>query len=274
MRKAKNTAFSAALKRQKKHARRVLILTATPFSIRLEELKRMLTLIGGEAAHDPVRSFSRALDDLYSGNTARSPEAVAERLAEKAKAAVDALSSFVIRHGIDDLPGEQTSFGAREDWNIDVPPAKPEELELMLRMDRALRVAKDDGSESSKATNDPRFHVGWRHFDAVERALKSEAPQLAEPAKAVVENQLKSIKRLREEVGIHSKMASRCRRGEIHDRAGGEGGSLLPPSCDRAGTDGTPRLGIAQDDNTAMAGASLEEGLERSARTGGSRAPR
>ena len=36
-----------------------------------------------------------------------------------------------------------------------------------MRMDRALRVAKDDGSESSKATNDPRFHVGWRHFDAV-----------------------------------------------------------------------------------------------------------
>ena len=123
--KGENTAFSTALKRQKKYARRVLILTATPFSIRLDELQRMLTLIGGEAAHGPVRSFSRALDDLYSGNTARSPEVVAERLATKAKAAVDALSSFVIRHGIDDLPHEQVSFGSREDWNIDVPPANP-----------------------------------------------------------------------------------------------------------------------------------------------------
>ena len=77
--KGEGTAFSIALKRQKKHARRVLILTATPFSIRLEELQRMLSLVGGEAAHGPVRSFSLALDKLYSGNTARSPEVVAER---------------------------------------------------------------------------------------------------------------------------------------------------------------------------------------------------
>ena len=56
--------------------RRVLILTATPFSIRLEELQRMLTLVGGEAAHGPVQLFSRALDDLYSGNTARSPKSL------------------------------------------------------------------------------------------------------------------------------------------------------------------------------------------------------
>ena len=53
--KGENTAFSTALNRQKKYARRVLILTATPFSIRLDELQRMLTLIGGEAAHGPVR---------------------------------------------------------------------------------------------------------------------------------------------------------------------------------------------------------------------------
>ena len=45
--KGEHTAFSKALKRQKKFARRVLILTATPFSIQLE-MQRMLTLIGGE----------------------------------------------------------------------------------------------------------------------------------------------------------------------------------------------------------------------------------
>lgn len=125
--------------RQKKYASRVLILTATPFSIRLEELQRMLTLIGAEASHVHIRSFSRALDDFYSRNTTRSPELVAERLAEKAEKAVNAISSFVIRHGIDDLPREQTSFGTREDWNIVVPPAKPVELELIIRMD--LRFA-------------------------------------------------------------------------------------------------------------------------------------
>jgi hypothetical protein len=179
--KGENAAFAVALKRKQKKARRVLILTATPFSIHLDELQRMLTLIGGEAASGPVKFFKCALDGLYSGNPSRSAEKVAERLARKAEAAVEALRSFVIRHGIDDLPCEQSSFGGRADWNIVVPPAKPEELELMVRMDRALHVAKDDGSESSKATNDPRFHVGWRHFDAVRERLKSEAPQLAEP---------------------------------------------------------------------------------------------
>jgi hypothetical protein len=33
-------------------------------------------------------------------------------------------------------------------------------------------------------------------------------PLFAEPARAVVENQLKAIKQLREHVGIHSKMAA------------------------------------------------------------------
>jgi hypothetical protein len=133
---------------------------------------------------------------------------MAERLATKAKAAVDALRSFVIRHGIDDLPHEQVSFGYRADWNIIVPAARNEELELMIRMDRTLRLAKDYGSRSSKATNDPRFHVGWRHFDAVRESLRCEAPHLAEPVKALVESQLKFIKRLRNETGIHSKMAT------------------------------------------------------------------
>jgi hypothetical protein len=115
---------------------------------------------------------------------------------------------FVIRHGIDDLTREQAAFGGREDWHLDVPEAQTEELELMLRMERALRVSKDNGSQSTKATNDARFHVGWRHLDAVRETLAGETSQLADPAKAVVENQLKSIKRLRNTVGVHSKMAA------------------------------------------------------------------
>lgn len=67
--KGDQTSFSKALKRQRNHAKRILILTATPFSIRIDELQRMLALIGAEAASTPVRAFSRTLDDLYSGNT-------------------------------------------------------------------------------------------------------------------------------------------------------------------------------------------------------------
>jgi ERCC4-related helicase len=205
--KGDNTAFSRALKQQKKFARRILILTATPFSVQIEELQRMLLLIGGDTARVPVRSFSRALDDLYSGDTARSPELVAERLARKAKAAVDAFSPFVIRNGIDDLPKEHGAFGGREEWNIEVPPASDREVELMLRMERALRVAKHEEAGASKVTNDPRFHVGWRHFDHVTEDLNRKVPRFSEPAKVVIENQLKSIKRVRKEVGVHhSKM--------------------------------------------------------------------
>jgi len=207
--KGEKTAFSKALNRQKKHARRVLILTATPFSIHLDELQRMLTLIGGEVARGPVGSFDRALKRLYSRDTARRPELVGDRLATKAMAAVKAISPFVIRHGIDDLPKEHVAFGDCDELKINVPAARDEEVELMLRMERAISVAKKEGgAEVTKVTNDPRFHVGWRHFDSVRENLERVGPKLAEPVKALVENQVKSIKRLRGKVGVHSKMAA------------------------------------------------------------------
>lgn len=199
--KGEKTAFSEALKRQKKHARRVLILTATPFSIRLEELLRMLKLIGGDGAARPVTAFSRALDDLYSGNPARSQDVVAERLAAKAKAAIEALSGCVIRHGVDDLEKEHAAFGTRGDWRIEVPAASKNEIELLLRMDRAQRVAESDG-----VTNSPRFHVGWRFFDARRSELEKEARMLDWPRRAVVERQCRTMGLLRARVGVHSKM--------------------------------------------------------------------
>jgi hypothetical protein len=121
----------------------------------------------------------------------------------------------------------RSRFGAREDWNIVVPPAKPVELELIVRMDRVLRVAKAGGYKSSKVTHDPRFHVGWRHFDVEREHLKRQTPQLTDSARAVVENRLESIKRLRNEVGIHTKMGGRRRNRKNHRRARGEGRSLL-----------------------------------------------
>ena len=199
--------FSKRLVRMSKHARRVLILTATPFSIHLAELNRMLKLIGADqAAHHAVTAFDKALNKFYSGNIVGDVEVAAKNLARKAEGAVDALRTFVIRHGVDDLPREQKSFGGYENWPIGVPTANHDELELLMRMDRALRVEKDGGSESSKATNDARFHVGRLHFDAERENLDARTQQLAEPAKSVVADHLKSIKRLRQKVGIHPKM--------------------------------------------------------------------
>jgi len=204
--KGENTAFSKALKRQKKYARRVLILTATPFSIRLDELQRMLTLIGGGASHKAVSAYSRTLDDLYKGDAARSPEKVADRLVSRAKAAIAAIQPFVVRHGIDDLPREQSAFGGRADWAINVPMANAKELELMIRMDRVLRVRNSHGTESSNVTNDPRFHVGWRYFDQVREKIKDEVAKLDEPHKDIVASYLRTIKKQRKDVGTHSKM--------------------------------------------------------------------
>ena len=206
--KGERTEFSQSLKRQKKSARRVLILTATPFSIRIEELERMLTLIGAEHVRSTVGKFRSALDDLYAGSTARNPEVVAKRLADKAKKAIDEISRFVIRHSIDDLPKEQKDLGLTEEWVISVPSATPDELELMLRMDRMLRVAKDGAAELVGATNDPRFHVGWQYFDSEMHAMREKVTRLSEPDRSLVEKQLHEIKQLRNKVGVHPKMAA------------------------------------------------------------------
>ncbi|SEP49351.1 Helicase conserved C-terminal domain-containing protein [Rhodospirillales bacterium URHD0017] len=204
--KGDKTEFRAALKKQRKHADRVLILTATPFSIRLEELVGLLDLIDAPTTvKSHVRTFSRALDDLYFGNTARRAEAVAGRLAAKAAATLEEIAPFVIRHAADDLPLEQHRFGARADWPMQVPHATAEEEELILRMDRALRIAGRTGA-ARKMTNDPRFHVGWRHYDSEVRRLMKEAPHLPHPIRAVSQLHLAAIKHQRQRVTIHSKI--------------------------------------------------------------------
>lgn len=206
--KGEGTAFSESLKKQRKKAGRVLILTATPFSIRLDELNRMLDLVGAEPVHGAVRSFSRALEDIYTGSAARNSDEVAKRLVHKASAAIDSISHYVIRHSIDDLPKEHKTLGVCEEWKFDepAPRATADELELLLRMDRMLRVAKVSGTELARATNDARFHVGWQHFDSEINVMDGKVISLGEPEQSLIKKQLLEIKKLRGEVGAHSKM--------------------------------------------------------------------
>jgi ERCC4-related helicase len=214
--KGENTKFSQGLKALKKSSARVLILTATPFSIQLEELNRMLTLVGAErTALTAVREYSSALDKLYKGSTTQSPEIVAKRLAIKATKAINEISRYVIRHSIDDLRKEKADLGLGVDWSITVPPASNDELELMLRMDRMLRLSNGGGVELTGATNDPRFHVGWQHFASKIVSMQEKAVQLGEPEKALVERQLREIKRLHKKVGTHSKMEAVAKDKEL-----------------------------------------------------------
>lgn len=211
--KGEGTAFSEALKNQSKKAQRVLILTATPFSIRLAELNRMLTLVGAGHAHGAVKSFSQALENIYTGTVARQSDAVAKHLITRASAAIDAISGHVIRHSIDDLPDEKESLGICEEWKFEEPDpcATPDELELMLRMDRMLRLAKAAGVEFTGATNDARFHVGWQHFDNEIAAIPERIIELGALEKSLVENHLRQIEKLRKKVGAHSKMMAVAR---------------------------------------------------------------
>jgi hypothetical protein len=166
----------------------------------------MLNLVGAGHAHSAVKSFSIALEKIYSGSAARSAEVVAKQLIVRASAAINAISPQVIRHSIDDLPDEKDSLGVCEEWKFEDPVASSEELELMLRMDRLLRIAKNSGMNFSGATNDPRFHVGWQHFDLVVSDLMIRAKALHEPEKSLIQNHLRHIKKLRIQVGEHSKI--------------------------------------------------------------------
>lgn len=204
--KGENSKFSKALEKWVKQASRVLILTATPFSIEINELNHMLELVGADApVRRTVKAFRKALDRLNSGRMG-DPRIEAKRLTDNATEAVEALSRFVIRHSVDDLKGEQKSFGEFEYWPIKVKEAAADEVEVMLRMDRSLRLEKRNGSESlSKITNDPRFHVGWRHFDAETERLSKDHQDQDSAASKVISDNVKQIKKLRTEVA-HPKM--------------------------------------------------------------------
>jgi len=204
--KGEQTSFSKELNKQSKKAKRVLILTATPFSIHLAELNRMLTLVGAGHAHAAVKSFSLALDKIYSAPPSRQADATAKDLINKATKAIDAVQKQVVRHSIDDLPDEKASLGICEEWKLADTHASADELELLLRMDRLLRIGKSAGMDTTGATNDARFHVGWQHFDETLSGLIEPIRALGEPDKSLMESHLRHIKKLRKMVGPHSKM--------------------------------------------------------------------
>lgn len=204
--KGEKTAFSEALKKQKKHARRVLILTATPFSIQIDELQRMLHLIGADEAKSAVTGYGKAITNLYKGNPNGDAGVAGGKLAQKAHAAITALQRFVIRHGIDDLPKEHKAFGQWEFWPTTVPHASNSEVELVLRVDRTLRLLKDLVAGRSDRTNDPRFSVGWQHLDHEVDAAELCLTQLPIAKQVVPASHVKAIRKLRADVGDHSKM--------------------------------------------------------------------
>lgn len=173
--KGDGSAFNEALRNLGDHAKRKLILTATPFSIRLTELEQLLKFIGASELEE-VRRYARDLKRLYTLKDGHDVVAESKRLQCAAKAAIDELHPYLVRHGIDDLSeAERKHFGAVDTgrWEIATPPASPEDIKLLLRMDRLLQLAPERRGERR---NDPRFHIGWQHVGTeLDRAAKRAA---------------------------------------------------------------------------------------------------
>src|SRR5208337_3631952 len=160
--KGEDSAFNEAIRNLGALAKRKLILTATPFSIRLAELEQLLQFVGASDLK-AVSQYASDLKRLYSLGDGHDAKVESQRLECAARAAIDQLSQYVIRHGIDDLsPAEGKHFGNVDanPWKVATPPASPEDIILLLRMDRLLQLAPERKGERR---NDPRFHVGWQH---------------------------------------------------------------------------------------------------------------
>ncbi len=170
--KGDGSAFNDALRNLGDHAKRKLILTATPFSIRLAELEQLLQFAGATEL-EAVRRYAGELKRLYTLGDGHDATAESKRLVSAARAAIEELQPYLIRHGVDDLSAsERKHFGAVSAgrWEIPTAPATQEDLALLLRMDRLLQLTPERKGERR---NDPRFHIGWQHVGTkLERATE------------------------------------------------------------------------------------------------------
>ncbi len=170
--KGDGSAFNEALRNLGDRAKRKLILTATPFSIRLAELEQLLQFVGATEL-DAVRRYASDLIRLYSLGDGHDATAECKRLVGAAKDAITELQPYLIRHGVDDLAASECKhFGevSKERWEIATEPASHDDLALLLRMDRLLQLTP---RRKGERRNDPRFHTGWQHLSTeLERAAE------------------------------------------------------------------------------------------------------
>lgn len=167
--RGEHTFFRQELERQchKGRFNRLLFLTATPFSIDLQQFVSMLKLIGAsQDERRKVRGFGNLLMAFWENSRSLSPDRWEEELRRQRKEAIESLKKWVIRHSVEELsPSERKYFGRQDDsWDLKVRDADHDTLEVLLRSDRMLRLAKTEGLIAQERTNDPRFHVGWNHL--------------------------------------------------------------------------------------------------------------
>ena len=204
--KGDGSAFNDALRELGDGAKRKLILTATPFSIRLAELEQLLQFAGATNL-DAVKRYASELKRLYTLGDGHNVDDEAARLVSAAKAAINELQPYLIRHGIDDLSKlERKHFGevGSAPWKFATAPASEEEIKLLLRMDRLLQLMPERKGERR---NDPRFHIGWQHVGTELEKASLRTNDLSDPAA------LKHIQKAKESLSerctsLHPKIAT------------------------------------------------------------------
>jgi hypothetical protein len=203
--RSEDSALARRIRSQWKHIGRLLVLTATPFSIDPNDLARLLIRIGGRSTVRPVRKYAKMLEDLWRGRSSGAPDELARQLVDAARSAVDAIRPYVIRRGIDDLSTvEQRAFGKVEDSEGAKPLSVPDDLlEAMLRTDRALDLGRRLGAWSMKRRNDPRYHVaaGKLKFD-LERLVKKSSTRHNETADVTLYHARLAQRRISAYVGV------------------------------------------------------------------------
>lgn len=178
--KGEASAFNEALRNLGDRAKRKLILTATPFSIRLAELEQLLRFVGA-TGFDGVRRYAADMKRLYTLGGGYDVDVECKRLENAARAAIEELQPYLIRHDVADLlAADRRHFGVVDagSWEIRAPAATREDIGLLLRIDRLLQLTAERAGERR---NDPRFHVGWQHVATVLEAIEERSRGDSDP---------------------------------------------------------------------------------------------
>jgi len=208
--KGAESRFSAGLRDRGREAKRVLILTATPFSIEIDELNRMLALVGGGAAAPDIENYKRLLTETFANlNHGLDPQVAAQNLALAATAATAAMRPWVIRHSLEDLaPVERREIGESASWSIPTSRASAADLAMLMRMDRAATLVRRRDKTVTIRGHDPRLHVGVNQFDHHLAALGEWVARDTSRDGALVVPHLERMRFLRQDDAPHPKMAS------------------------------------------------------------------
>lgn len=202
--------FGKILWRYRHEYARILLVTATPFSLDVAELEHHLRLLNaGRETVTAAQRFGHAISKLWRGDFV-DPKSFGTDLGTSGLAAVRKLRPYVVRHGVSDLRKERAEYGRLAEWSIPPTIANDDALEVIVRADRLLRLERAAQVRVKQRTNDPRFHQGWSHL--VDEVGQGAAAKFdGADAHAAINLHRERIMALLDEVGTHPKIDESCR---------------------------------------------------------------